>query len=51
MSEKNKGLRNKFLRWKDAFESKGLKVYLGKTKVMVSSGIIKDGMSMSKVDP
>ena len=25
---------NKFIKWKEAFESKGLKVNLGKTKVM-----------------
>ena len=29
------GLRNKFLKWKEAIESKGLKVDLGKAKVMV----------------
>ena len=51
MSETIKGLRNKFLKWKEAFESKGLKINLGKTKVMVSSSIKKDGMSKSKVDP
>ena len=28
-----------------------MKVNLGKTKVMVSGGITKDGMSKSKVDP
>ena len=33
MSETIEGLRNKFLKWKEAFESKGLKVNLGKTKV------------------
>ena len=49
MSETIDGLRNKFLKWKEAFESKGLKVNLGKTKV--SGGITKDGMSKSKVDP
>ena len=51
MSETIEGVRNKFLKWKEAFESKGLKVNLGKTKVMVSGGITKDGMSKSKVDP
>ena len=51
MSETIKGLRNKFLKWKEVFESKCLKVNFGKTKVMVSGGIIKDGMSKSKVDP
>ena len=44
-------LRNKFLIWKEACESKGLKVNLGKTKVMVSGSITKDGMSKSNVDP
>ena len=51
MSEKIKGLGNKFLKWKETFESKGLKVNLGKTKVMVCSSITKDGMSKSKVYP
>ena len=39
-----------FPKWKEAFESKGLRVNLGKTKVMVRCGITKDGMSKSKVD-
>ena len=34
-----------------AFESKDLKVNLGKTKVRVSGSITKEGMSKSKVDP
>ena len=51
LSETIEVLRNKFLRWKEAFESKGFKVNLGKTKVMVSCGITKDGMSKSKVYP
>ena len=46
MSETIEGLRNKFLKWKEVFKSKGLKV-----KVMVSSGITMDGMSKNKVDP
>ena len=45
------GLRNKFLKWKEAFESKGLIASLGKTKVMVSSGITNNGMSKSTIDP
>ena len=36
MSETMEGLREKFWKWKEAFESKGLKVNLGKTKVVVS---------------
>ena len=44
MSETIEGLRNTLLKWKEAFESKGLKVNLGKTKVMVCGGITKDGM-------
>ena len=54
MSETIKGLKNTFIKWKQAFEGKGLKVNLGKTKVnrcfpMVNSkvicgGITKDGL-------
>ena len=33
------------------FDSKGLKVNLGKTKVIVSGRITKDGISKSEVDP
>ena len=40
-----------FIKWKEAFEGIGLKVNHGKTKVMVSGGIIKGGMSDSNVDP
>ena len=38
-SETIEGFRDKFLKWKEAFMSKGFKVHLGKTKVIVSSGI------------
>ena len=51
MSETIDGLRNKFLKWKEAFESKGLKINLDKTKVMVSGGITKDCLSNSNDDP
>ena len=51
MSETIKVLRDKFLKWQEAFESKGLKVDLEKTKAMVSGDITKDGLSKSKVDP
>ena len=51
MSETIEGLWNKFLKWKEAFESKGLKVNLGKIKVMVISGIMKDCVSKSRVAP
>ena len=50
MSETIEELRNKFLKWKVAFERKGLRVILGKTKVVVCSGITMDGLSKSKVD-
>ena len=36
MSETMEGLRQKFWKWKEAFESKGLKVNLGKTKLVCS---------------
>ena len=35
---------------REVLENKGLKVKLGKIKVMVSGSIIKDGLSKSKVD-
>ena len=35
-SETIKGLRNKLIKWKEAFKSKGLKVNLGKSKVMAT---------------
>ena len=43
------GLREKFWKWKEAFESKGLKVNLRKTKVVVSGA--EGEMSVSKIDP
>ena len=49
MSETMEELRKKSWKWKEAFERKGLKVNLGKTKVVVSGA---DGeVSVSKVDP
>ena len=42
---------NKFLKWQETFESKGLKVNHGETKVIVYGCITKDSMSKSKVDP
>ena len=51
MQETIKGLRNTSLKWKETVKSKGLKVNLGKTKVMVSGRITKDGLSKSKTDP
>ena len=51
MSEIIEGLRIRSINWKEALESKGLKVSLGKTKGMVSGGIIKYGMSKNKFDP
>ena len=42
-SETIEGLRNKFLKWKEAFDSKGVKVNLEKTNVMVNGEITNDG--------
>ena len=42
---------NKFIKWKEAFESKGFKFNPGNAKVMVSGSIANDGLSKSKVDP
>ena len=48
-SETMEGLREKFWKWKEAFVSKGLKVNLGKTKVVVSGA--EGEMYVSKIDP
>ena len=50
MSETVSELSDKFLQWKEAFEITGLRVSLIKTKVMVNSGIIQDGMSKRKLN-
>ena len=39
MSETNYELRDKSLKWKESLKSKRMKVNVGQTKVMVSSGI------------
>ena len=50
MSKTMEGLRNKSLKWKEAFESKGLKVNFWKIKVVDMGGITKDGLTKSKDD-
>ena len=51
MSEINEGPMNKFLKRKEAYESKDLIVNLGKTRIMVSGCITKDSLSKTNVDP
>ena len=51
MSETIEGLRDKFLKCKEAFESKSLTVNLGETKLMVCGCITKDGVYKCKADP
>ena len=48
-SETMEGLREKFWKWKEAFESKGLKMNHRKTKVVVSGA--EGEVSVSKLDP
>ena len=48
MSESTENLKEKFLKWKETFESKRLKVNLKKTKLMVSGS--KGEVFKSKVD-
>ena len=50
MYERMEGFRNKYMKWKEAFEGKILEVKLGKTKVMVNGGKTKDGLSKSNVE-
>ena len=49
MSKTMEELREKFQKWKGGFESKGMKVNLGKTKVMVSGS--EGEINISKIDP
>ena len=51
MSETIERLRGKFSKWKEAFESKALKVNLEKAKVMLSSGFTQVNLSKNKDDP
>ena len=48
-SETIEGLREKFCKWKEAFESRGLKVNLEKTEVVVSAA--EGEVTVSKIDP
>ena len=47
MSETILGHINRFGKWMEAFESKGLNGILGKTKVGMCRGITSDGLSKS----
>ena len=49
ISESLQNLREKVLKWKERFESKGLKINLKKTKVLVSD--LKEEILKGKVDP
>ena len=49
MSASIENLKEKFLKWKEAFESKRLKMNLKKTKVVVNGS--KDKVLKSDVDP
>ena len=51
ISEIIEELRNELLKWKEAFDSKGLKVNFVRTKFVVSDSVTKDGLSKSKVNP
>ena len=49
MSETMEGLKERFQKWRSTLESKGLKVNLGKTKVIVSGS--EGEVIQSKIDP
>ena len=49
MSETIEGLGIKFLKWNEALESTDLNINLGKTKVIVGSGVTKDDLSSSNI--
>ena len=48
-SETMEALREKFWKWKEAFKSRGLKVNLRKSKVVVSGA--EGEVTVSKIDP
>ena len=41
---------NEFIKWKETYWSNGLTVSLGKTELMVSSGITMSGLFKSEVE-
>ena len=49
MSENITNLRARFQRWRSALEGKGLKVNIGKTKMMVSG--TENAIALSKIKP
>ena len=49
MCESIENLKEKFLKWKEAFENKGLKINLKKIKLRVNAS--KGEVLQSKVDP
>ena len=49
VGETMKDLRDKFWRWKEAFEGKVMRVNLNKTKMMVSG--LEEKVTTSKIDP
>ena len=49
ISESLEDLRERFQRWRRAFEGKGLKVNVGKTKMMLSE--TEGEITLSKIDP
>ena len=51
ISDTIEGLRNKFIKWKEAFERKAWKITFRKTKVMFSGDITRFRFSKSNVDP
>ena len=49
MSENLKDIRARFLRWRSAWEGKGLKLNIGKTMMMVSG--TENAFALSKIEP
>lgn len=49
MSDSMEGLREKFVKWRDSLEKKGMKVNISKTKAMVSG--TEGELPKSKIDP
>ena len=49
MTESLQELERKYMEWKNSLESKGLRVNVGKTKIMIGDGVTP--VSKSEIDP
>ena len=51
MADSLQELESKYRAWKGSLESKGLRINVGKTKIMVGEGTKAKAQHISKIDP